>query len=122
MQIGFVHSYSFKLLAKIIKKRFANCKHNQALEGLARACGLRNFSEVRDSWNSGVPESSLMSGTREVLLLEWKSSLSTQFSIDIHEILSDEELDTWYDRLFFPRVQLSEGRDGFLTLIEPLAD
>ena len=120
MQIGFIHDYWFKLFAKILKKRMRDCKHTQALEQLSKACGMGNYQQVRETCSSGISESTLLPDIRNDLICEWTSRISAEFSVDISTVFSNEEIDTWFDRVFVPRAQLTVTQDGFLKLVDPM--
>lgn len=106
MHIGLVKLSSFKSLASLLKKRVEGCKHSAALESLAQACGAACYQHVLDVATGRRAPSPLLAGTQSELVEEWKRRLDSAFGVDVGSILSVDELDVWFKRVFVPRGML----------------
>lgn len=122
MQIGFIRVDSFKFMAKTIRKRIQGCNHSYALEQLSRACGMENYHHLLKATGSGIAKSSLLSGDRSELIDYWEQRISAEFSIECRTVLSSEEIETWFDRVFVPREQLATNENGLLSIVEQIVD
>ena len=122
MQIGLVRVDLFKRFASVLKKRIEGCRHTMALERLARSCGMKGYQQILDAATRRCAQSPLLEGSRDDLLAEWKRRLASEFLVDIASVLSADELDIWFGRVFTPRERLVIDRDGEFETVRHVVD
>lgn len=122
MKIGIVRVDAFKKMAWAMKKRIEGCKHHQALDKLARACGMKHFHEVLEIREKGLPTELLMQDSRDELMGVWVERITEQFGVDIGSIFNEQELDAWFGRVFVDRARLAADVDADDVLVKEIHD
>lgn len=124
MQVGLVRVDALKRLAAVMKKRVEGCKHTTALRMLARSCGFDSYDHLLDAVASGCPRDQLLQDSQEELVEAWRLRLDVEFGLDVTSILSAQELDSWFRRVFVPRdalagLEADEERETVRQVIDP---
>jgi hypothetical protein len=122
MQIGLVRVDSFKRFASVLKKRIEGCKHTIALERLARSCGMKGYLQLLEDSAHRCTGSPLVQGSSEELLADWKQRLGAEFSIDVDAVLSPDELEQWFGKVFVTREHLVVDRDDGCETVRHVVD
>lgn len=122
MKIGIVKVDAFKKMAWAVKKRIEGCKHTQALGHLARACGMKNYHEVLAICANGLPTDELMQGSRDELIEAWTVRIARQFGVAIDTILTVEEIDFWFTKVFVDRDRLVADAEVDDVVIKEIHD
>ena len=110
--IGIVKLEALKRLAKVLRKAIPGCKHTHALENLARASGMKNYNELCLVAMGYETPWALMEGSHDELVYAWTSQLSAEFRIDITSVLSIDEIDVWFGRVFASRDRLMSDAES----------
>jgi hypothetical protein len=61
-------------------------------------------------------------GSREELLAEWARRLEAEFSMDVSAVLTSDELEPWFGRVFVPRERLVVDLDGGCETVRHIVD
>jgi len=122
MKIGIVRVEAFKKMAWAVKKRIEGCKHHQALDKLARACGMNHYQEILEIRENGLPTELLMQDSRDELMGVWVERITEQFGVDIATVFNDQELDAWFTRVFVDRAWLVADVDADDDLVKEVHD
>lgn len=122
MKIGVIRLDAFKQMAKVLKRRIEGCKHMMALERLARSCGMKGYQQILEASAHRCAASPLVQGSREELLSEWRRRLGAAFSIDVDAVVTPDELEQWFGKVFVPRERLVIDRDEGCETVRHVVD
>ncbi len=122
MKIGIVRVDAFKKMAWAMKKRIEGCKHRQALDKLARACGMKHYHEVLEIRENGLATELLVQGSRDELITAWTERITNEFGINIGTVFAAEGLDVWFTRVFVDRARLVADVDADDALVKEVHD
>jgi len=99
-RIGIVRLEGFKRMATAIKKALG-IKHARALTGLAKACGLVSYEELRTLvLDRAQCVDHLPPGSDDERLETWRDQLAEAFDADVEEALGLACLQEWFGKVF----------------------
>lgn len=122
MQVGLARVDAVKRLAGVMKKRVEGCKHYAALDKVARSGGSRSYQHLLVAAVGGGPCDRSLEGSREELVEAWKRLLDVEFGIDVRSVLSTDEIDKWFERMFVPRAALAVDVEGEVETARQVVD